>query len=252
MTAVALPERLVRGRLDFAVVTAPNRRTLELTVERDASLTVRAPAGATVEQVERLIDAKADWLHRKLVEKRALGGPAVTKQLVDGEGFAYLGRTHRLRLTDGSDGADSAWSSVRLDGGRLQMPRVVADDPAAAVAALRGWYRRVGTSWLRRRVEPWADRMGVEGTEVHVADLGFRWGSTRGPGQVSVHWATLQHRPRLIDYVLVHELAHLDVSGHGPEFWRLVTRALPDQSQRRDELAQVGAGTWLGDIAPLP
>lgn len=249
MTAPVLPERLIRGRLEFAVLARPNRRTLELTVERDASLSVRVPDGVSVADIERLIDAKADWLHRKLAEKHALGGPAVAKQLVNGEGFAYLGRTHRLRLAT-DPGPGSGRSAVRLDGGRLVLPSSLAADPHAAVAALRGWYRRVGTPWLRRRVGPWAARMDDEGVEVHVADLGHRWGSTRAPGQLNLHWATLQHRPRLIDYVLVHELAHLHVPHHGPDFWRLVARALPDQAQRREQLAHAGATTWLGAIAP--
>lgn len=214
MSSSPLPDQLTRGPLHFTVLHRPQRRTLEITVERDGSLSVKAPEGVTVAQIESMIDARSDWIHRKLAEKHTLWGAPVAKLLVEGEGFAYLGRNHRLTLTRDPVPADTA--EVRLERGRLVLPRALAEAPDEAVEALRGWYRRVGTPWLQRRTRPWAARLGVEGTEVHVADLGYRWGSTGGRGRINVHWATLQHRPPLVDYILVHELAHLHEPHHSP------------------------------------
>ncbi len=70
--------------------------------------------------------------------------------------------------------------------------------------------------------------MGIDDVAVHVIDPGYRWGSTRGNDRINIHWATLQLPPSLIDYVLVHELAHLHETKHTPEFWRNVERILPD------------------------
>jgi predicted metal-dependent hydrolase len=243
--ASTLPTHLRRGALQFELLARPDRRTLEITIERDASLTVKVPAGATVDQVEKLIDAKQDWIHRKLAEKHALWGAPVAKQLVDGEGFPYLGRTHRLQLVAGNT---DTGPPVRLHRGRLQMQRRLAGDPDRAVDSLRTWYRQTGTPWLRRRLRPWADRLDAVGIEPHVTDLGFRWGSTRGRDRINVHWATLQHRPGLIDYVLVHELAHIHVAHHGQDFWRIVARVMPDVDDRRQELSRNGAATWMGAL----
>ena len=78
--------------------------------------------------------------------------------------------------------------------------------------AMRRCYTEVGTKWLRKRIRPRAARLGKDFVRVEVRDLGFRWGSARpsdGPPRMNIHWATLQLPPSLIDYVLVHELAHL-------------------------------------------
>ncbi|CAM5453952.1 hypothetical protein SVIOM74S_00902 [Streptomyces violarus] len=74
---------------------------------------------------------------------------------------------------------------------------------------------------------------------------GYRWGSWNREGGVNIHWAAMQLPSRLIDYVLVHEFAHLHKRDHSPEFWSLVGRALPDYRERRDQLDQFGALLWL-------
>ena len=101
MTAAALHDlpSLVVGDLVLQVEPPSDRKTIEIVVERDASLLLKAPPTATVERATQFVAAKRSWVYRKLAEKDALTGPAVVKQFVEGEGFAYLGRSYRLTLT---------------------------------------------------------------------------------------------------------------------------------------------------------
>ena len=235
-----LPERWELDGLVFDVVSRPDRSTLEITVERDASLSLKVPQCATTQQVEAFVTAKRGWIFRKLAEKDALFHPPIVKQLVDGEGFAYLGRSNRLLLVEDQD------VPAKLERGRLRVRR--ADASTEGVAVIRRWYQSTGTSWLARRVQPWAARTGVAEVSIEVAGLGYRWGSVSRSNRINIHWATLQLPPALIDYVLVHELAHLEETNHTPRFWQLVGRALPDFERRKDALARRGAELWLGDI----
>jgi predicted metal-dependent hydrolase len=73
-----------------------------------------------------------------------------------------------------------------------------------------------------------------------VRDLGFRWGSCGKSGTVNFHWATILLPVSLVDYVVVHELAHLMEPNHTPAFWRRVSRALPEYEQRKTWLAEHG------------
>lgn len=234
-----LPERWEVDGLLFDVVPRPGRSTLEITVERDASLSLKVPDQATTDQVTAFVTAKRSWIFRKLAEKDALFHPPVVKQLIDGEGFAYLGRSYRLLLVDDQD------VPAKVERGRLRVRR--AD--AGGVAVIRRWYQHAGSTWLARRVQPWAARLGAGDVTVDVAALGYRWGSVGKANKVNIHWATLQLSPALIDYVLVHELAHLEEINHTARFWQLVGRALPDFERRKDVLAHLGATLWLGDIA---
>lgn len=235
-----LPERWEVDGLVFDVFSRPRRSTLEISVERDASLSLKVPEQATMGQVEAFVAAKRGWIFRKLAEKDALFHPPIVKQLVDGEGFAYLGRSHRLLLVDDQD------VPAKLERGRLRVRR--SDASSDGVAVLRRWYQSTGSSWLARRVQPWAARMGAGDVSIDVAGLGYRWGSVGKANRVNIHWATLQLPPGLIDYVLVHELAHLEETKHTPRFWQLVGRVLPDFEQCKDTLARRGAELWLGDV----
>lgn len=246
---------LVISDLTLQVAPPSERTTIEIIVERDASLIIKAPPTATVARAKEFVATKRPWIYRKLAEKDALTGPPVVKQFVEGEGFAYLGRSYRLTLvTDAVSGVASAMTTdpratVRLDRGRFHLR---ASDAADGATAMRRWYTDAGGQWLRRRICPWAARLGEQSVGVEVRDLGYRWGSARpidGPQSVNIHWATLQLPPSLIDYILVHELTHLREVNHTPEFWSIVARLMPSYEIHKTTLASIGKNVWLGSVA---
>lgn len=194
------------------VDTDDSTRKARLTIEADGSLRLRAAGDVATDELQHFLASKRDWVYRKLSEKELLRHEPVTKELVDGEGFLYLGRSYRLRIVDDAE-------AVRLERGRLLMPRA---DVESGEAAIIDWYRTRGLQWLRPRVADWAQRLRVEPTELEVADLGHKWGSATAGRRIRIHWATLQLRPSLVEYVLAHELAHLREPHHGPLFWQLL------------------------------
>ena len=235
---------LVVGDLVLEVAPPSDRKTIEIVVERDASLVLKAPPTATIERAKQFVTAKRPWIYRKLAEKDALTGPPVVKHFVEGEGFAYLGRSYRLTLTTDP----RAKEGVRLERGRFHLPAKEAHEGAAK---MRRWYTKTGAQWLRHRIRPWASRLGEGAVAVAVQDLGYRWGSARlieGSQRINLHWATLQLPPSLIDYVLVHELAHLQETNHTPDFWAIVSRLMPTSEQQRRLLAITGKSIWTGHV----
>ena len=136
---------------------------------------------------------------------------------------------------------------MRLDRGRFHLPPVRSIKGAES---MRRWYTEVGTKWIRKRIRPWATRVGEDSVRVKVRDLSFRWmGSARpqpGPQHINIHWAILQLPPSLIDYVFVHELAHLRKRNHTPDFWSIVDRMMPEYKMSKASLAYVGDTIWLG------
>jgi predicted metal-dependent hydrolase len=242
LTIMTLPVEIVHvGDLDVNVRVSQRRKSIRLTVERDATLTAVIPLDTETADLVEVIKAKRQWLYGKLRERAEVGELRQPRQYVTGEGFPYLGRSYRLLLVD------EAPRPVRLIRGRLELSRDSAD---AAASHLTRWYRQVGEPWLRKRVTPWEQRMAAEVTRLRVLPLGYRWGSCSPDGKVNIHWATMQVEPGLVDYVLVHELAHLDNPDHGSDFWRTVERAMPDYPARRDRLRRLGHDLWLPE-SPL-
>ena len=223
--------------LRVPVETGGASRKARLTIEADGSLRLRAAGDVATAELTQFLASKRDWVYRKLAEKEVLQHKPVAKEFVDGEGFLYLGRSHRLKLTDDD-------RLVRLERGRLVLPRSRSD---VGQDQLIAWYQRCGEAWLRPRVGSWAERLRVAPCGIEVADLGRKWGSATAGRRVRIHWATLQLSPPLVDYVLAHELAHLREAHHGPAFWQLLGRIMPNYDEKKAELARVGAGLWFGD-----
>lgn len=224
------------GDLDIDVVVTPTRQSVRLTVERDARVTARVPVGLDSGSLTELVKSRLRWIYEKLDDRTADVAARPVKEFVAGEGFHYLGRNYRLKLVD------EAALPIGLVHGRLQLRRDRLDH---AERDLIAWYRARGQAWLPHRISPWAERMRAPLDDVVVRKLGYRWGSCSSRGGVNIHWATMQLPVTLIDYILVHELAHLRQHDHTTAFWQIVRRALPDFQARRARLDEYGPQLWL-------
>lgn len=243
--------RLTVDGFTLTVRTGARRKRFALTVEQDASLTLHAPEGGQVADAEGFVRAHRSWLAAKTALRGRTRPLSPPKRLIEGEVFRYLGRTYRLSVSvhQRSD------APARLVAGRLVVSPAQATDPAAGRAALVAWYSQAGRNWAARRLQPWASRMGVDEPDLDVGDLGGRWGVYRPTGvdhpagQMRLGWPLFQLPMHLVDYVVAHELAHIRVTGHGADFWRLLGTALPEFARRRAELGELGRRMWMGDIA---
>src|SRR5207244_8376531 len=112
--------------------------------------------------------------------------------------------------------------------------------------AMIRWYRQRTRAWLPRRIRHWAQRMNVQPGDLDVRDLGYRWGSLGKDNRFNIHWAAMQLPVSLLDYVIVHELAHIGQRRHTAAFWATVERAMPGYEHRKTRIATTGATLWLG------
>jgi predicted metal-dependent hydrolase len=221
------------------VLAGGSSRKAKLTIERDGSLHLKAAPDVERAELEQFLASKRDWIYRKLADKEAFTAEPVTKELVNGEGYLYLGRSHQLRIVKTDD------HRVRLQRGKLILPQSLAGSGHEQII---DWYRATGLAWLKPRAKDWSTRLRVDPQTVEIADLGNKWGSALPSGRVRIHWATMQLRPPLVEYVLAHELAHLREPHHGPAFWQLLGRAMPDFDQRKIALAEAGTSIWMGTL----
>ena len=219
--------------LRFAVRWSARRRTVGITVKRDGELVVAAPVRTSARRLESVVREKLPWVRRKLAEFEALGPAPEPRQVVAGELFPYLGREYRLTLTDRPP------EPVALAGGVLTVDRSL---DGRARAALLAWYRMQATGYVEDAIARFVPLVGAAPAAVVVRDLGTRrWGvCDHRTLTVSFHWQLVTQPPDLIDYVVVHELAHLHEPNHGKEFWRRVADVLPDCKERRKRLRDRG------------
>ena len=223
--------------LEYQTVWSPKRKKLTITVERDRTIIVHAPQGISEEEVRRVVDAKRQWILTKLRHPQKyqdrLHPPG--KEVVNGESAPYLGTDYRIEVTETASG-EIEFSHIFM---------VPAAHQAKRREVLRDWYIAQAREKILPRVDQHARELGVRFTAAKIVDNRYRWGSCTVKDNVNFNWRLIKAPMFVIDYVIVHELAHLIEANHTPRFWNIVRAKIADLDK---------AKTWLkenGDVLDL-
>jgi predicted metal-dependent hydrolase len=200
-------------------------------VDRGGELRLHAPENTPEQELARWTRSKLLWVHRALARKEMLAPKVRAPEFVSGENFSYLGQNYRLKIV--RDAAEP----LHFDGNHFWLAE---DARSEAEVHFRRWYIHTGRAWLRERTTTLARKTGTPASRIEVRELGFHWGSCGKNGVLLFNWRLLQLPVRLIDYIIVHELVHLQEPHHGPEFWKAIDRALPTWRQLKDTLRSAG------------
>lgn len=195
------------------------RRSIGLKIGRDG-LTVTLPNRLPIIEAERAIHQKLDWILQKL-DEQTVDMPGFS----DGSHLFWLGDVVTLR-------ANSVRN--RLDGGILHL--AAPDEHERLVLALTRFCQRSARSYFTERVAIWGERMGLRPNKLALSSARGRWGSCSAAGGLRLNWRLMQAPPPVIDYVVIHELAHLAELNHSPRFWAIVDTYCPSWRQQRDWL----------------
>ncbi|WP_338738445.1 SprT family zinc-dependent metalloprotease [Candidatus Dehalogenimonas loeffleri] len=206
-----------------------SRRTLALEIKPDASLVVRAPRRTPLDQVRCFVEKHAEWIDRK--QTIALTRPRPEpRSFIDGEEFWLLGHSYRLQVVETSS------PDVVFDG-RLLLS--ITALPRAREVIIK-WYKAKAREIFRQRVAEYGAIMGCQPTIIRITSPRRRWGSCGAGGGVNFNWKLVMAPLEVVDYLVVHELAHLKCHGHDREFWSMVKRYCPDYLERQRWLKDNG------------
>ena len=109
------------------------------------------------------------------------------------------------------------------------------DDWDEVMSATYPWIRSQGGKLFRNKVAGWAERMGVDYKKLTIKDVSTRWGSCSSRGNINFTWKIFVMPEHMVDYLVVHELAHLRHMDHSPEFWEMVAQYIPDYKEIKKE-----------------
>jgi predicted metal-dependent hydrolase len=218
--------------LEYQIVRSPKRKKLTITVERDRKIIVHASRSTTDEEVRRVVDAKRQWILTKLRHPQKyrdrLHPPG--KEVVNGESAPYLGRDYRIEVTQTASG------NVEFSHFFLVPPA----HQAKRRQVLRDWYITRAKEKILPRVEQHARELGVEFGAAKIVDSRYRWGSCTVSDNVGFNWRLIKAPMFVIDYVIVHELAHLIEANHTARFWGIVRARNPTMEKAKAWLKEHG------------
>ena len=217
--------------------SAKRKKTVQITVD-GGGVQVAAPSSAEDSRLREIVRKRAPWILGHSPEDWLTIPP---KRFVSGETLPYLGRNIRMVIKT----ENRRTTEVRFDHWRFRVsipPGLDDENRRDRIhRAFVNWYRRRAYSRLAEAVERWWPLLGSgEFSRVLIRDQRLRWGSCAPDGTLRFNWRTAMLPTRLIEYVVVHELAHLRLKNHSPDFWGLVTRSMPDAQQRRRDLREAG------------
>lgn len=226
------------------------RRTIGMVIGPDG-LEVSAPRWVTVGEIESTLHEKADWIVRKLVEmqehQRRLGEARI--QWRDGVVLRYLGASLQVVLDSSAAlkknsaqletlGDESVASFVL----RIGLP--ITASPEQIRDATQAWLMRRAKELFAERLDYFAPRLGVAWKRLSLSSASTRWGTASADGAIRLNWRLIHHKLDVIDYVVAHELSHLKVMDHSPQFWDTVKSVMPDYPERRRVLRDEPLAPW--------
>lgn len=216
----------------YAVVRSRKRRTAALMVDM-GRVEVRVPALADADWIENWVRSKADWIVPKLESQaRALEQHAIL--IEQGGRFTFDGISKALFWQRGArSGVEECESGLQLTLSR----RVRRLEEEAIRDLLKHWMVEQAEQRLIARCYRLGERIGLEPGSVRVRDYRRKWGQCSARGEISLNWRLMHLSPELREYVLIHELCHLEQMNHSRAFWALVAGHCPDYRHLRGRLA---------------
>jgi predicted metal-dependent hydrolase len=207
-----------------------DRKTITITVERDRSIVVKAPKEADPAKIASLIDSKKLWLFRKLNDKQKYDPDLQEKEFVSGETVLYLGKKYRLEIYS------NEIEQIQFSGKFI----VAAVSAERASSVFVNWYKKQALEKVLPRVNLHAQNMGVQFNQVFISELKYRWGSATPKDNLNFNWKLIKAPMFVIDYVIVHELAHFIEANHTSKFWNIVEVQVPKYLKAKEWLKEHG------------
>lgn len=220
-----LPKQLAPRVGKVPVHVRVSRRARRLALKIDAvgdAVELVLPPRTSLPRALNFLRLNRAWVETRL----AALPPRVTFN--DGERVPILGVPHRIHRVARSREHGPVW----LEGGEI---KVTGEAPFVA-RRVRDFLKERAREEFGRRARRLAARLGREVGRITVRDTTTRWGSCSANGNMAFSWRLVMAPDAVLHYVVAHEVAHLVEMNHGPRFWKLVEKLVPDVERHRDWL----------------
>lgn len=207
-----------------------NRKTLNISVERDRSIIVRAPHYLTAEKIDKVVQSKRQWIKEKLNHTQKYPLISESKEFVSGETLMYLGKNYQLLVID------DEIEGIEFD----QRFRISKSNQSKANELFKKWY----LSQALKKIEPlatkYAQSLGVEYNQFKTSEMKYRWGSCTPANNIIFNWRIIKAPMYVLEYLVAHELVHLLEDNHTQRFWNILSIQVPNYEKAKNWLKKNG------------
>lgn len=225
-----------QNKIQYSLVYR-RRTTLEIAVEPDMSIKVVAPIGTPPSDIDKKVHKRAGWILRQQKYFRQFEPRRTVRRYVSGETHLYLGRQYRLRVERHTQ------AGVKLKRGFIHVQSHAPGKPEVTRGLVDAWYRERAHIKFRERLEESLKRFpapeNARPIALVVRALKQRWGSMTPSRRLMLNLRLIESPVDAIDYVITHELCHVQYPHHGAAFFSLLDRVMPDWKRRKERLERL-------------
>ena len=205
------------------------RKTMSIEVEATGEVTVIAPDGTSSEDIISKVKSRAAWIVSKQYESKFINDTKINREAVSGESYMYLGRNYSLDIVLDETTTEI---EVKLFRGKFIVKTYTKDEDMIK-KAIESWYRYKTLEKVKERISYYKTYFKDEVLNVKVKDQKKRWASCTAKNELLFNWRCVMAPSSVLDYIVVHEMCHMEHKNHSKEFWHSVYSVMPDYDSRR-------------------
>lgn len=204
------------------------RKTIGLKIDNNGDIKITAPTGITYEMLNLALDKKYNWLLKNREELLKKSQKKIIRKYISGEKYFYLGKEYNLKIIK-----DIYLKKVQVniwDENIIIYCKNSNSDEIRRI--LEKWYRNKTLEIAKERIKFYIQFFDKEPLEIKVKEQKKRWASCTYDNKILINWRCSMAPINIFDYVIVHEMCHMDVKNHSKEFWNRVKEIIPDYKVR--------------------
>ena len=213
-------------------------KKIRITVRHDDTVVVTMPYGAHITEAKRLITKHRSWIAGRLQKMQLQRRLSAPFELHDGAVLPTPFKRYNLKLHIANN--NRYFWECNDTTVTIHIPH---DSKQSISYGIIYWYKQIALQVIKKQVLGWANKMSVAPKRVSVKNQRTLWGSCSTRGNLNFNWRTMLLSPEALDYLIIHELAHLRIHNHSQHFWKLVQQYCPNYKVLKEEIKQ--KNHWL-------
>ncbi len=227
----------MKAKFTYEIKPSKRRKSVAITIDENGQIVVKTPLNYDTKLINTLIEKHSDWIKEKLKKFQRKDPKTVKRKFINGEGFLYLGD----------------WFELKIQGNQNE-PLIIKDYfylsekyKQNAKEVFINWYRKQAERIFVERINIYSKNLEVYPKKIKLSNAKKRWGSCSSKGYVNLNWRLVMAPIRVIDYVICHELVHLQEPNHSQKFWTKLKILMPDFEKQKEWLKENGHLLYLLD-----
>ncbi|MEF8798763.1 MAG: SprT family zinc-dependent metalloprotease [Candidatus Bipolaricaulota bacterium] len=213
--------------IPYEVVESSNASQARIDI-KPKGVKVIVPEGSGLDP-EKFMEEKREWVLKYYREMQDILADLPERTFEEGESFPYQGEEHEIKYSEANQ--------VTVKNREIHLPKETVESKLPATV-LEDFLREKAREEIKSVIAKYSDEIDEDYERLYIRNQKTKWGSCSGKNNLSFNFRLIMAPPEVLEYVVVHELVHLEESKHSKAFWRRLSNLLPEYQKSKDWLKE--------------